>query len=94
MYTQWAMLIINLPMSWLPWSNTNGPFGSASDWRRPLYTLGDFVQDAIGIVFGRSASLDCFLQAWNPLQKSSAAGLQGGNMQYIVNNVFARAAGR
>jgi len=39
-----------------------------------------------GVLFGRSASLDCFLQAWGLLQ--------GNTERQIASNVFARTVAR
>jgi hypothetical protein len=41
---------------------------------------------AVGVLMGRAASLDCWLQAWGLLQ--------GDTVQELVKNVVARAAGR
>jgi hypothetical protein len=40
----------------------------------------------VGFFFGRSASVDCFLQAWNLMQQDE--------VQAIVGNTFTRAVGR
>ena len=40
----------------------------------------------VGFLFGRSAPIDCFLQAWNLLQKKE--------VQAIARNTFTRAVGR
>lgn len=80
-YVQWMMLIVNLPISWMPWSSAAS--GSASDAGS---SITGFLSWLLGIIFGRSASLDCYLQA----QKA----LQGDKQQQIVSNVFLRAVGR
>jgi hypothetical protein len=69
-YAQWAMILANLPTKWLPW------------------TAGDKSADdlAAGVLLGRAASLDCWLQAWG--------FLQGDTVQQLVRNALARAAGR
>jgi hypothetical protein len=81
-YAQWAMLIINLPVSWLPWatgSTADAPTGNAQ-------SITSSFEKFVGFLFGRSASIDCFLQAWNLLQKHE--------VQAIVSNTFTRAVGR
>lgn len=70
MYCQWAIILINLSTRWLPWT--------AGD-----RTAADM---AVGVLMGRAASLDCWLQAWGLLQ--------GDTVQELVKNVVARAAGR
>jgi hypothetical protein len=84
-YTQWAMLIINLPVSWLPWATA----ASGSTAEAPTLSAQSFttsVENFVGFFFGRSASIDCFLQAWNLLQHKE--------VQAIVRNTFTRAVGR
>jgi hypothetical protein len=80
-YVQWVMLIINLPISWMPWATSSGATTAAAS-----RSFSDFVSWFLGIVFGRSASLDCFLQAHDILQ--------AGHQRDIILNVFARAIGR
>jgi hypothetical protein len=80
-YVQWVMLIINLPVSWMPWATSSGATTGA-----PSQSFFDFVNWLLGIFFGRSASLDCFLQAHDILQ--------AGHQRDIISNVFARALGR
>jgi hypothetical protein len=81
-YVQWVMLIINLPVSWMPWATpSNGSTTAAVS-----HSFSDFVGWLLGIAFGRSASLDCYLQA-NDI-------LQADHKRDIISNVFARALGR
>jgi hypothetical protein len=84
-YTQWAMLIINLPVSWLPWATT-APGGIAEAPTGNAQSLTSSFENFLGFLFGRSASIDCFLQAWNILQNQE--------VQAIVRNIFTRAVGR
>jgi hypothetical protein len=81
-YTQWVMLIINLPVSWMPWAVT----GTAANGSSSSSGLSTFATWVVGLLFGRSASLDCFMQAWRVLQ--------GRQEQEIVRNVFVRSLGR
>lgn len=77
------MIIINLPVSWMPWAVT----GTATNGSRSSSSgLTTFATWVVGLLFGRSASLDCFMQAWRVLQ--------GTQVQDIVANVFVRALGR
>jgi hypothetical protein len=78
------MLIINLPVSWLPWATSvsNSPAHASPSTQSFTGAIETFV----GLLFGRSASIDCFLQAWDLLQADT--------MQSIVKNTFARAVGR
>jgi hypothetical protein len=69
-YSQWAIILINLSTKWLPW---NAGDKSAADL-------------AAGVLLGRAASLDCWLQAWGLLQ--------GDTVEQLVKNVLAGAAGR
>jgi hypothetical protein len=81
-YVQWVMLIINLPVSWLPWATpSNGSTPAAT-----TTSFSEFVGWLLGIAFGRSASLDCYLQAHGILQAD--------HKRDIISNVFARALGR
>jgi hypothetical protein len=74
------MLILNLPVSWLPWATD-----SQTGMLMFLYESGA-VETVVNWFTGRSASLDCFLQAWNLLQANNA--------QTIVRNTITRAIGR
>lgn len=91
-YTQWAMLILNLPPSWLPWSSgglmwsTDPKSNSAEAAAMTHHKVPGAAGWSDGVLFGRSASLDCFLQAWGLLQ--------GNTERQIVSNVFARLVAR
>jgi hypothetical protein len=65
----------------MPWAASSGATTAAAS-----QSFTDFVNWLLGIFFGRSASLDCFLQAHDILQ--------AGHERDIISNVFARALGR
>lgn len=70
-YIQWAMLIINMPITWLPWVvHSSESAAGETDCQQQAMTnssattgFNSFVDGVMGVLFGRSATLDCFLQA-------------------------------
>ena len=93
-YTQWVMLMINMPATWLPWAvHSSESAAGNTAWQQEAAAnstaangFNNFVDGTLGVLFGRSATMDCFLQAWEFLQDNT--------MQAVVKNIFARAVGR
>jgi hypothetical protein len=94
LYAQWVALVINMPVTWLPWAvHSSESAAGNTAWQQEAMVnstsatgFSSVVDGALGVLFGRSATIDCFLQAWH--------FLQGNTMQAVVKNILTRAVGR
>jgi hypothetical protein len=85
-YWQWGMLVLNLPMHKLVWDAFGGwSQGTSTSSSSPPGALSRLLQ-AIDAAFGRAASLDCLLEAWDAMQIRS--------VHYIASNALFRAIAR
>lgn len=90
-YFQWVIILLNLPTQWLPWTTASSDSTAAegsgmSDALQTLNNVQVAADAAFGVLLGRRAPLDCWLQAWGYLQD--------GTHDVLAQKVFARAVGR